>query len=133
LRVYLDTNVVVSAVATRGLCADVLQLILAQHELVVGEAMLGELPRVLSEKIGLPRETIDETVAFLRRQAMVVKAEAAVSAKGLDPADAAVVSEAAAGAVDLLVTGDQAVLAARGLPVTVVSPRAFWDQVRRAT
>ncbi len=46
MRVYLDTNVVVSAVATRGLCADVLQAILAEHQLVVGEAMLRELRRV---------------------------------------------------------------------------------------
>lgn len=133
MRVCLDTNVVVSAVATRGLCADVLQLILAEHELVVGETMLGELPRVLNQKPGLPSQTTDETVAFLRRQATVVRTEATVSIKGVDPADAAVVAEAAAGAVDLLVTGDQGLLSAPGLPVKVVSPREFWNQLRRAT
>lgn len=133
MRVYLDTNVVVSAVATRGLCADVLQLILAEHELVLGETMLGELPRVLNQKLGLPNETMDETIAFLRRQATVVTTEATVSIKGVDPADAAVVAEAAAGAVDLLVTGDHDLLTAPGLPVKAVSPREFWDQLRRAT
>jgi len=133
LRVYLDTNVVVSALATRGLCADVLQLVLAEHELVVGETMLGELPRALSKKLGLPQETIDETIAFLRRQASVVTTAAAVPLKGVDPADAAVVAEAAAGAVDLLVTGDQGLLTAPGLPIKVVSPRELWDQLRRAT
>lgn len=133
MRVYLDTNVVVSALATRGLCADVLQLVLAEHELVVGETMLGELPRALSKKLGLPQETIDETIAFLRRQASVVTTAAAVPLKGVDPADAAVVAEAAAGAVDLLVTGDQGLLTAPGLPIKVVSPRELWDQLRRAT
>lgn len=34
--------------------------------------MLGELSRVLNQKLGLPNETIDETIAFLRRQATVV-------------------------------------------------------------
>ncbi|HWP38231.1 MAG TPA: putative toxin-antitoxin system toxin component, PIN family [Gemmatimonadales bacterium] len=133
MKVYLDTNVVVSALATRGLCADVLQLVLAEHDLVVGEAMLGELPRVLRRKLGLPKETIDETIAFLRRQASVVTTAAAVPIKGVDPADAAVVAEAAAGAVDLLVTGDQGLLTAPGLPIKVVSPRELWDQLRRAT
>ncbi len=133
MRVYLDTNVVVSAVATRGLCADVLQAIVAQHELVVGEAMLGELRRVLDQKLGLPTETIEEMEAFLRRQATVVKTEATGFIKGVDPADAAVVAEAAAGAVDLLVTGDQGLLTAPGLPVKAVSPRELWDRLRRAT
>ena len=133
MRVYLDTNVVVSAVATRGLCADVLQLVLAEHELVLGETVLGELRRVLNQKLGVPNETIGETIAFLRRQATVVRAESTGSIKGLDPADAAVVTEAAAGAVDLLVTGDQDLLKLRGLPVKTLSPRDFWDLLRRAT
>ena len=133
MRVYLDTNVIVSALATRGLCADVLQLVLAEHDLVVGETMLGELPRVLSQKLGLPDETIEETIAFLRRQASVVPTTAAVPIKGVDPADAAVVAEAAAGAVDLLVTGDQGLLTARSLPIKAASPRELWNQLRRAT
>lgn len=133
MRVYLDTNVVVSAVATRGLGADVLQLILAEHELVVGETMLTELRRVLNQKLGLPNETIDELTAFLRRQATVVRTETAVSIKGVDPADAAVLAEAAAGAVDVLVTGDHGLLTAAELPVKTVSPRGLWDLLRRAT
>jgi putative PIN family toxin of toxin-antitoxin system len=123
LRVYLDTNVIVSAVATRGLCADVLRVILAEHELVVGEAMLAELPRISSQKLGLPSEIDDETVVFLRHQATVVTTEAAVSIKGVDPAEAAVLAEAAAGAVDLFVTGDKGLLAVPGSPVKTVSPR----------
>ncbi|MBI3081430.1 MAG: putative toxin-antitoxin system toxin component, PIN family [Gemmatimonadetes bacterium] len=133
MRAYLDTNVVVSAVATRGLCADVLQVILAEHELVVGEAMVAELPRVLHKKLGLPTETIDDTVAFLRRQATVVRTEAPASLKGVEPGDAAIVAEALAGAVDLLVTGDHGLLTVPGLPVKTVSPRELWDRLRRAT
>jgi putative PIN family toxin of toxin-antitoxin system len=132
LRVYLDTNVVVSAVATRGLCADVLQAILAEHELLIGEAMLGELRRALSHKIGLPADTIDELAAFLRHQATVVGG-ATLPIKGVDPADAAIVAEAAAGGAELLVTGEQGLLKAANLPVTTVSPRELWQQLRRAT
>ncbi len=133
MRVYLDTDVVVSAVATRGLCADVLQAILAEHELVVGEAMLGELRRILNQKFGLPAETIEATEAFLRRQASVVKTEATITIKGVDPADAAVVAEAVAGAVDVLVTGDHELLKAAGLPIKTLSPRDLWERLRRAT
>lgn len=43
MRVALDTNVLVSAVATRGLCADVFNLVLAEHHLVVSVTVLSEL------------------------------------------------------------------------------------------
>ena len=48
-----------------------------------------------------------------------------------DPDDEWVVASAVAGAADVLVTGDAAVLkiAARS-PVTIVNPRGFWDLLR---
>jgi hypothetical protein len=37
VKVFLDTNVLVSGFAARGLCADVMRLVLAEHELIMGE------------------------------------------------------------------------------------------------
>ena len=37
MRILLDTNVLVAAFATRGFCFDILQLVLAEHRLLVGE------------------------------------------------------------------------------------------------
>lgn len=130
MKVCLDTNVVVSAVATRGVCADLLHVILAEHELVLGETVLTEMRRVLSRKIGLSRDTIGELETFLRRQATVVTAREAVSTKTLDAADAAVLAEAATAAVDVLVTGDRELLEVADSPVTIVSPRGLWERLR---
>ena len=68
---FLDTNVLVSAFTTRGICADLLTAVLAEHRLVLGETVLTELARVLSKKMKLPRATVSETEAFLRREATV--------------------------------------------------------------
>jgi predicted nucleic acid-binding protein len=65
LRVFLDTNVLVAAFATRGLCSDLLRLVLAEHQLIVTEVVLVELQRVLSERIGLPSRRVEEIEAFL--------------------------------------------------------------------
>jgi len=132
LRIALDTNVVVSALATRGLCADLFQAVLAEHDLLVGETVLGELRRVLSRKLRLPAATIDALEAFLRRQAIVVTAEAAGRSTTLDAADAMVVAEAEAAAADVLVTGDEDLLKAPNLPVKTASPRQLWELIRRA-
>ena len=133
MRVFLDTNVVVSAVATRGLCADLFQAILAEHELVLGETVLEELRSVLSRKLKVPRATIDELEAHLRMQAVVTAVKEAKPIRGLDAADAAVMAEALASGADVLVSGDQDLLKLVKPSVKVVSPRGLWDQLRRAT
>lgn len=133
MKVALDTNVIVSAVATRGLCADLLQLILLEHELVVGETVLAELRDVLRRKLKLPEATVDEVEAFLRRRAIVMGADEQPAVGNLDAADATVVGEALAASADVLVTGDGDLLGFGHSPVKIVSPRGLWDLLRRAT
>jgi putative PIN family toxin of toxin-antitoxin system len=133
LKIALDTNVVVSAVATRGLCADLIQLILLEHELIVGETVLAELRHVLSRKLKLPKATIDEVELFLRRRAIVMAPVDVRPVRDLDAADAAVLAEAVAASADVLVTGDGELLRLTGLPTKVVSPRGLWDLLRGAT
>jgi putative PIN family toxin of toxin-antitoxin system len=133
LRVAVDTNVVVSAVATRGLCADLVQLILLEHELVVGETVLAELQEVLGRKLKLPQATIDDVGSFLRRRAIVSAAAEQRPVRDLDAADAAVVAEALGALADVLVTGDGALLRLGSRPIKIVSPRGLWDLLRRAT
>jgi uncharacterized protein len=132
VRVALDTNVLVSAVATRGLCADVFNLVLAEHELIVGETVLSELTRVLREKIRVPSKTIDEFVALLRQEATVVKKAEQLTVKIRDKTDLPVLSEAVAGNAEVLVTGDADLTAiAEELPLQILSPRGFWEQLRK--
>jgi putative PIN family toxin of toxin-antitoxin system len=133
LKIALDTNGVVSAVATRGLCADLVQLILLEHELVVGETVLAELREVLGRKLKLPQTTIDEVESFLRRRAIVIAAGERRPVRDLDAADAAVVAEALAASADALVTGDGDLLRLPGSRIKIVSPRGLWDLLRSAT
>ena len=60
MRVFLDTNVLVSAFATRGMCADVLRVVLAEHTLITSEVVLRELSRVLRTRIGMPSRLVEE-------------------------------------------------------------------------
>ena len=131
MRVFLDTNVLVSAFTTRGICADIVTVALAEHELVVGETVLAELARVLDQKMRMPRATIEETEALLRREADVVSGGPALGTPIVrDPDDLAVLAEAIEGAADLLVSGDRDLLdVANEVPVEVLSPRGFWEKL----
>lgn len=131
--VCFDTNVLVSAVATRGLCADVLHVALAEHELVIGETVLVEVRQVLLKKLRLPAAAADEMDAFLRTHATVVTNAPRLVVARLDESDCAVLSEAVAGHADVLVTGDQQLQMAEAPgAIRILSPRGFWDLLRAA-
>jgi uncharacterized protein len=123
----LDTNVLVSAFATRGLCSDILNLVLAEHELILGVTVLAESQRVLRQKMRVPAETTRELIAFLRRQAVVAGKATALPLAIRDASDAPVLAEAVAGGAEVLVTGDQDLLAVAGQsPIRILTPRGLW-------
>lgn len=134
MRVFLDTNVLVSAFATRGLCHDVLQLVLAEHDLLTGEVVLAELERVLVTKFKLPSDRVREVVESLG-DAHVEPRPVSIGALAVrDPDDAWVLASAISARAEVLVTGDPdlLVLAEDVSQLSIVNPRGFWDLHRQA-
>lgn len=128
MRVFLDTNVLVAAFATRGLCADVTRVVLAEHELITGEVVLVELRDVLGRRIKLPVATIDDILALLRDQEVVPKPRKPSEVPVRDPDDRWILASATAGRADVLVTGDQDLLdVADKAPLPILNPRGFWN------
>ena len=131
MRVFLDTNVLISAFAARGLCADLMRLLLAEHDVLTGEVNLTELRRVMLKRFKATAAQVDVIEQLLRDQTVIPKPAALLSLKVRDADDAWVLASAVAGAADLLVSGDQdlLVLASRA-PLPIVSPRDAWNRVR---
>lgn len=132
MRVFLDTNVLVSAHATRGLCRDVLRLILAEHILLSAEVVLVEVERVLTTKFRLPAGVVQDVLASLREHHVEPRPESVGDLTVRDPDDAWVLASALAARADVLVTGDPDLLelagAVPGLRIT--NPRGFWEMHR---
>jgi putative PIN family toxin of toxin-antitoxin system len=135
VRVFLDTNVLVAAFATRGLCADLLRSVLADHELALSGTVLEALTRALDERIRVPEPAVREITQFLRASASLVEVPVhrpPVTAR--DSVAAAVLNVALAVGADALVTGDKDLLEAREVPgIRILDPRGFWQLVRELT
>lgn len=130
MRVALDTNVIVAAFATRGLCSDLFQSLVARHEVVVPEPVIAEVERAFAAKLRFPRHQIAQIIAYLRDVAEISPALPADAIATLDPVDAAIVSGAARAGAEAFVTGDQKVLAAgRVDSMAILSPRALWERL----
>ena len=131
MKVFLDTNVIASATATRGLCADVLRTVIEFHDLVVSDHLVGELRRVLKDKFGASPDLIADVVWLLRRDTVAAEAEPLHDLPLSDPADVALVSSALNGTADVLVTGDKEILGLRRVgSLEILTPRQFWDKER---
>ncbi len=131
MRVALDTNVLVSAFVTRGICADVLTVVLSEHQLVLGETILTELRRVLLTKMNMPVEFVDESIALLRREAAVVSSGSPAEFDLRDSDDIPVLAEVIEAIADVLVTGDKDLTEMPGdLPLEILTPRDFWESLR---
>jgi putative PIN family toxin of toxin-antitoxin system len=131
MKVFLDTNVLVSAMATRGLCADVLREVLTSHQLVVSTPLFTELKRALRQKLQIPAELIDDAIEILQQDAHFATPSTFSDVKIRDKDDLMILSSALNGNADLLVTGDKELLdLGKVRDMEIVSPRGFWKKVQ---
>jgi len=128
VRVFLDTNVLLSGFATRGLCAEVVEAVIGEHELLTCEAVLQELERVLADKFQMPKPVIAGYIGLLRAEGQIIAAVGLPTITISDPDDAPIVACAVAAKAEAFVTGDKVLLdltAVGGVPI--LSPRQFWQ------
>jgi len=129
VRVFLDTNVLVSAFASRGICADLFRHILVEHELVTGEMVLTELKRTLIKRIKVPPKVVVDIEHLLRDHEVIAKPRRHLDLGLRDPDDEWIIASAVVGKADALVTGDRDILESIvHLPIRVYSPRQFWER-----
>ena len=131
MRVFLDTNVLVAAFATRGICADLFRAVLLEHDPTTGEPVLREIQRVLVKKLRFPESRTREIILFLRDHAEVTDPKKAASWPQADADDRWIVAAAIEGKAEILVTGDMDMLEAKTQTgIRVVSPRGFWELLK---
>ena len=131
MRVFLDTNVLVSAVATRGLCADVLREIFVSHQFIVSAPLITELKNVLRTKIGVPQEIISDFVEVLTQDSILSENTKLTNIDINDKDDILILSTALNGNAELFVTGDKELLELERIQfMRIVSPRQFWETIK---
>jgi len=130
VRVLLDTNVLVSAVATRGLCADVFRAVLAVHELVTCAKVLQEVRRILRIKFGVPEQLIAEYLELIGQEAIMAESEDLSDLPIQDKDDVEIVAAAISARAEVLVTGDHELQSPKNIgQLRIISPRAFWEEL----
>jgi putative PIN family toxin of toxin-antitoxin system len=107
--------------------------VITEHELVLGEVVLEELRRVLTKRFHMPVEQVRQLESYLRSYEVVPKPAELDPIRVRDEADRWVLATAHKAMADVLVTGDQDLLSvAAHARVRIITPRQFWEQLRKA-
>ena len=133
MKIFADTNVLVSAFTARGLCADLLEVILADHQLMSGEIVLKELEHVLTNKLNVPKSKVSIVIKFLRKHHVEPLPDKPSNVKVRDEDDRWVLESAIRAKADILVTGDKDLLdiSKKVTQLRIISPRGFWELLQK--
>ena len=126
MRVVLDTNVLVAAFIARGVCGDVFERVITDHELVLSRHILTEFERVMTHKLEFDQSRVERALALLRRIGHIAEPEPLAEPVCRDQDDDAVLALVLSSGADCLATGDDDLLVLEAFEETpIITPRAF--------
>ena len=127
MNALFDTNVLIAAFVTDGLCARILRRARnGEFKLVLGIPVLEEFRRILKRKFMFSDEEISFFSSIIEEAATVFRSAGFVAGVCRDPDDDAVLACAAESGADYLVTGDKDLLVLGYYGKTkILTPREF--------
>lgn len=131
MKVFIDTNVWLSARFHTGLCARLLdELVEVGVELLLDERVLDEFTRIARDKFQVEDVLLRRTLVFFHEYARVVPAAREPLPDVPDAEDALIIAAALAADAQWFVTGDQALLKC-AIPgeILMLVPRAAFERL----
>lgn len=131
MKIVLDSNVIISAFGTRGLCFDVLSLCLFEHEVITSLPLIEEVIKSLEEDFQIPKASVKQHRDILLKGTIVIIPFDVSPKICRDPKNLKILGTAWAGKSDFIVTGDKDLLVLKEFKgVDILTPRDFWIKLR---
>ena len=129
MKIFLDTNVIISAFITHGHAIELLEYCMINHKIYTSEFIIEEVKKNLKTKFEYRDEEIGEVINFIKSNFINVgkyKKLKEIVSRDLDDDD--VLAAAVFEKVDCIVTGDKDLLIIKNYKnIKVLSPRDFWS------
>jgi putative PIN family toxin of toxin-antitoxin system len=128
MKVILDTNVIFSAFAARGLANAVFELCLDKHTIIISEHILSELQSNLQKKLKMPRDKVQRIIEYLREFCIIGDFKRLDRRICRDIDDVKILGLSEMTKPDYIITGDAGLLALKEHDVVpIITPREFWE------
>ena len=126
MKIILDTNVLVAAFITRGVCSELLDHCIRHRELITSEFILGEFQQHLRHKFKYNTVEIEKAIKLLSLKVVLVTPVVLSGKICRDADDDAILGTAVAGEGDCIITGDKDLLVLKHFgSIDIISPSEF--------
>lgn len=134
MRIVLDSNVILSAFAARGLCRAVFEVCLDTHEVIISRHILEEVRHGLVTKLKMPASGSEEIISYLEEFCTMGNEGREIPEVCRDPDDDRVIALAVCEGALYVISGDRDVLdLGQCAGVSMCTPRQFWEILRQGT
>ena len=128
MRLVLDTNVLIAAFISHGVCNELLEHCVLNHEVVLSNFILGELKDKLTSKFKFTLREANAVVRLVKSRSEVVPTSPLPAALCRDPDDDTIIATAIAGQCACIITGDKDLLDLETVNgIRIISPGSFWQ------
>ncbi len=127
MNVALDTNVWIAAFISRGVCDQLVEYLVAHHQIVTSPVILDEFAEKMTGKFSMSQRDVKDAQELITSHSMVVLPGPLSKPISRDPDDDWILATAVVGGCDCLITGDKDLLTLEryeGIPI--FRPAAFW-------
>jgi len=127
MNIFLDTNVLLSAFYSHGVCGDLYDHCLAYHTLFTSHYVLEEFRDKAENKLKFAPERIQSAIRHIKRYSIIVEETPLPKSICKDTDDDHIIAAAIAAKAACIITGDKGFLAIKKVfDIPIVSPSEFW-------
>ncbi len=128
MKIILDTNVIIAAFASRGLCSSIFELCLDRHTTIISEHILSEINKNLQKKIKMPTFRCELIIEYLREYCLVSEIDELENNICRDKNDLKILGLAKHTKPEFIITGDRDILVLKEFnSIKIITPREFWN------
>jgi len=132
MKIVIDTNVIIAAFTTRGLCNGLLELCLYNHEVYISEYIINECENKFRNKIKLPNVIVEQIENFLRNNLIIVVPTKIDENICRDKKDMPIIGTVVSAGAEIIISGDKDLLNIKNYrKIKILSPREFWNILKK--
>ena len=128
MKIILDTNIIIAAFSSHGLCSLIFELSLDKYDIIISNHILNELEKNFSKKIKLPLERITEIIDYLKLNCSLGDYQKFNTQICRDKDDDEILALGKFSNAKYIVTGDKDLLILEKYEnIKIITPRRFWE------
>jgi uncharacterized protein len=128
MRLVIDTNVLIAAFISHGVCNELFEHCVLNHDVVLSKFILDELKDKLTNKYKFTTREANAVVILLKSRCPIVATQTLPSPVSRDPDDDNVIATAISGNCECIITGDKDLLDLKKAgDILIISPNQFWE------